>query len=247
MPIDMTPLCPTPDDFLPPARRPVLRFERRARPGAKRVTFADQRGLALTRVKVFSQLDDPVLIPAAVREALRSAAAVAAAAADRPRLDFAPPSSDYLRFRRNLETNLVSLERCELRGGALAGTVRVKNVAFEKRVALRVSFDAWRSHADVDCVYVRDAFPGAAGDAFAFSVPLPAAPPPQRRAEFAVRYAVAGAEHWDSNHGNNYGIAWAPAWSRRPDSAHSGSSAWSRGALPDWPGFAGYEDVGPYY
>lgn len=261
MPIDM-PLCLSKEDFLlaaPP--RPALHFQRPARHGdnkvKKRVTFADHRGLALTRVKVFSQFDDVIDVPAGVRETPRSPAPP-----DRLELDFAQPSSDYLKFRRCLEANLVSLERCVLKERAFAGTVKVKNVSFEKRVTLRVSFDAWRSHTDVDCVYVRDAYPNSRSDTFSFEVPLPADLPPHRRVEFAVRYAVGGSEHWDSNHGNNYSIVRSSAKRGRAAAAddrrlHSddsgihldryGSPTCSHGILPDWPGYAGYENLGPYY
>lgn len=271
MPIDMTlPLCLSKEDFLsaspPQSRDPMRRFERPAHHSArktkKRVTFADHRGLALTRVKVFSEFNDPIDIPASVREMLSSAAVAAVAPQDKLELDFAQPSSDYLRFRQSLETNLVSLERCVLKEHAFAGTVKVKNVSFEKRVKLRVSFDAWTSHADVDCAYVRDAYPAACSDTFSFEVPLPTELPPHRPVEFAVCYAVGGREHWDSNHGNNYSIVWSSARSRRAadacgscsDPAHFGvhldrygSPTCSHGIFPDWPSYAGYENIGPYY
>ncbi|CAN9504629.1 unnamed protein product [Ophioblennius macclurei] len=266
MPIDMTlPLCLSQEDFLlvapPQSFKPALQFERSAchntKKAKKQVTFADHRGLALTRVKVFSEFNDPIDIPANVQEMLRSALA---APQDKLELDFAQPSSDYLLFRQSLETNLVCLERCVLKERAFAGTVKVKNVSFEKRVTLRVTFDAWTSHTDVDCVYVRDAYPSACSDTFSFEVPLPAELPLHHRVEFAVCYTVGGCEHWDSNRGNNYSIVWSSARCRRmQDACHSdstqfgihldryGSPTCSHGIFPDWPSYAGYEHIGPYY
>lgn len=256
MPVDMTlPPCLSTEDFLlappPQACEVVQRFERRhAKKAKKQVTFADHRGLSLTRVKVFSQFDDPIVVPVAVPVPSMAVAAPQ----DKLELDFAQPSSDYLLFRRRLETDLVSLERCVLKESTFAGTVKVKNVSFEKSVKLRVTWDAWSSHTDVDCAYVHDAFPSACGDTFAFEVPLPAELPPHRCIQFAVCYAVDGREHWDSNHGNNYSIVWASARKSCHGNADRGihwdrygSPTCSHGILPDWASYAGYENLGPYY
>ncbi|KAF0031826.1 protein phosphatase 1 regulatory subunit 3B [Scophthalmus maximus] len=225
----------------------------------KQVTFADHRGLSLTRVKVFSQFNDPINIPASVREAL-SSARCPAAEEDKLVLDFAQPSSDYLLFRQRLETDGVSLERCVLKDEAVTGTVKVKNMSFEKRVKLRVTFDTWSSHTDVDCSYVKDAYPSSYSDTFCFLVSLPELQRHQR-VEFAICYEVGGRQYWDSNRGDNYKIVWSSmkrsrtdAGSRRTDSVASGihfdpygSPTCSHRILPDWPSYAGYENIGPYY
>lgn len=274
MPFDMTlPLYLSAEDFVysssPKTFKPALRFQPSCyesedgplaprsdvKKTKKQVTFADHRGLSLTRVKVFSEFSDPIDIPANIQEMLKAALSLSAEQ-DKLVLDFAQPSSDYLQFRRSLESNLVCLERCVLRERAFAGTVKVKNVSFEKSVKLRVTFDSWASQADVDCVYVRDSYPNAYSDTFSFEVPLPAQLPPHHRVEFAVCYSEGGREHWDSNHGNNYGIVWSSAKSgRRSDSVADlgihwdryGSPTCSHGLFPDWPSYAGYENIGPYY
>ncbi|XP_037339849.2 protein phosphatase 1 regulatory subunit 3B [Pungitius pungitius] len=232
---------------------------------AKRVTFADHRGLSLTRVKVFSQFDDPIDIPLNIQEMLRSALTLSAEE-DKLVLDFAQPSSDYLRFRQSLEKNFVCLEHCVLKEKALAGTVKVKNVSFEKSVKLRLTSDGWRSHRDVVCEYVKDSYPTAFSDTFSFSAALPERLRPHERVEFAVCYQVGGREYWDSNQGGssqggNYRIVWASARRSRPGgpSPHAdsldfgihfdryGSPTCSHGIFPDWPSYAGYENTGPYY
>lgn len=217
------------------------------------MTFADHRGLSLTRVKVFSEFSDPIDVPLSVLPAPGSAQTQQ----DRLELDFSQPSSDYLLFRQRLEVGLVCLEHCVLKERAFAGTVKVKNVSFHKSVRLRVTFDSWRSHLDVDCSYVKDSYPSSYSDTFSFEVSLPAELQLHERIEFAVRYEVDGREYWDSNHGDNYRIVWASLRSRQDHRSHVhdfgihweryGSPTCSHGILPDWPSYAGYENIGPYY
>ncbi|XP_077442113.1 protein phosphatase 1 regulatory subunit 3B-like [Vanacampus margaritifer] len=255
MPTDVAlPLLLSPEDFA--YRSPTgRRHERASRKAKKQVTFADHRGLPLARVKLFSHFKDAIRIPANVRLTPDSPASPDADA-ERLVLDFSPPASDYVLFRRSLDRKCVCLEKCVLKERTLAGTVKVKNLSFEKRVRLRVTFDSWQSHSDVECVYVRDAYPGASGDTFSFSLALPQPLAPRRHVEFAVCYQVAGAEYWDSNHGHNYRIVRAKDKRQRDGERHLdsgipldafGSLTCGHGILPEWPSYAGYENVGPYY
>ncbi len=278
MPIDMAlPLYLSKEDFVyrtspqtcEPALSSCLRFQRPrcvdqpddgraprkdSRKAKKQVTFADHRGLSLTRVKVFSEFNDPIDIPLNIQEMLRSALRLTTEE-DTLVLDFTQPSSDYLLFRQSLETNLVCLEHCMLKERALAGTVKVKNVSFEKSVKLRVTFDTWKSHTDEDCVYMKDTYPTSYSDTFSFHVSLPGDLRPHERVEFAVCYEAAGREYWDNNGGDNYKIVWSSMKSsRHTDSCdfgihfdRYGSPTCSHGIFPDWPSYAGYENTGPYY
>ncbi|XP_018520067.1 protein phosphatase 1 regulatory subunit 3B [Lates calcarifer] len=281
MPIDMAlPLYLTKEEFVyrnKPALSSCLRFEpshrvdliepedgrsstRNTRKAKKRVTFADHKGLSLTKVKIFSEFDDPIDIPLNIQEMLNSALSLTAEE-DKLVLDFSQPSSDYLCFRQSLERNYVCLEHCVLKEKVFAGTVKVKNLSFEKSVKLRVTFDSWKSHTDVDCVYVKDTYPSSYSDTFSFEVSLPDELQRHERVEFAICYEVDGREHWDSNQGTNYRIVWSSvkrshqdACSRRTDSFdfgihfdRFGSPTCSHGIFPDWPSYAGYENIGPYY
>ncbi|XP_023126410.1 protein phosphatase 1 regulatory subunit 3B [Amphiprion ocellaris] len=267
MPIDMTlPVYLSQEDFVyspPPSCPPAvgssfciesldIRSNDRSRKTKKQVTFADHKGLSLTRVKVFSEFSDPIDVPLSVQ--LSSAPSTQQ---DKLELDFSQPSSDYLLFRQRLDGGLVCLEHCVLKERAFTGTVKVKNVSFEKSVKLRVTFDSWRSHLDVDCRYVKESYPSSYSDTFSFEVSLPAELQLHERVEFAVRYEVDGREYWDSNHGDNYRIVWASLrrrQDRRSDSRdfgihfdRYGSPTCSHGIFPDWPSYAGYENIGPYY
>ncbi|KAJ2747712.1 hypothetical protein H4S06_005115, partial [Coemansia sp. BCRC 34490] len=115
------------------------------------------------------------------------------------------------------EESPVVIERVELAdnrrsSASLRGSVKVHNIAFEKCVSVRYSFDQWRTAEETSATYSRTLLdsqgstrPGV--DRFAFSIALPpsllAAPLPATVA-LCARYSVAGAEYWDNNSGSNY-------------------------------------------
>lgn len=258
MPTDMAlPLFLSKEDFLCRSgpHPPKAPLSSGPEPGKvkKRVTFADCRGLALTRVKVFSQFSDPIFVPPAAAAAAAACAAPPQEEEEEERLvlDFPQPSSDYLLFHQSLERNQVCLERCVLKERELSGSVKVKNLSFQKSVRLRVTLDGWESHREVECVYAGHSYsypPPSRCDRFSFALSLPPLRPPQR-VEFAVRYVAESGEYWDSNHGRNYAVlcasssaAAAAGQASRPEPAFGGSRL-----LPDWPSYAGYEHLGPYY
>ncbi|KAK7895773.1 hypothetical protein WMY93_021098 [Mugilogobius chulae] len=224
----------------------------------KQVTFADHRGFSLTKVKIFSEFNDQIDIPVSVQEML-NAAITQATEEDQLVMDFPPPSSDYLHFRQCLENNYVCLEHCVLKEKNLAGTIKVKNLSFEKSVNVRVTFDTWKSHIDIGCKYIKDTYPSSYSDTFSFEVSIPENLRLHERIEFAICYKVAGREYWDSNDGKNYRILWSSMKKRDEDSRQKdtlgfgihfdryGSPTCSHGIFPDWPSYAGYENIGPYY
>ncbi|KAM9841808.1 protein phosphatase 1 regulatory subunit 3B isoform 1-T2 [Aulostomus maculatus] len=252
---------PAPLSFVDQTQLEDARPARRDARKAKRVTFADHKGLPLTRVKVFSQFKDPIGVPLDLIQEELSLDFRLLAEGDRLVLDFAQPASDYLHFRQSLERNCVCLERCVLKENVLAGTVKVKNLSFQKSVMLRVTFDTWKSHMDVDCVYVKDSYPSSYSDTFSFQVSLPDKLPPHQHVEFAICYVVGGSEYWDSNHGHNYRILWSSMRRRDQDACNRhtdsfdlgihfdrfGSPTCSHGIFPDWPAYASCDNVGPYY
>ncbi|XP_048876226.1 protein phosphatase 1 regulatory subunit 3B isoform X1 [Brienomyrus brachyistius] len=225
----------------------------------KQVSFADHKGQALTTVKVFSEFEDPIDIPCNISEFLSP---MVSPVPDEGRLvlDFAQPSSDYVEFRQRLDRERVCLEHCVLKERSLAGTVKVKNLSFEKSVKIRITFDTWKSHEDVECQFVRDTYGASDRDTFSFEVAIPEQLHPHKRVEFAVSYEVAGCTYWDSNHGQNYRIIQSALKNTAP-SGHQGlgldqlgihfdrygSPRCSHGIFPEWPSYAGYQEIGPYY
>ncbi|KAJ1309362.1 hypothetical protein OPQ81_006141 [Rhizoctonia solani] len=131
-------------------------------------------------------------------------------------------SSDDERARKALRvksTNVpvnLSLDGADVRvqslalsedGSSLVGRVLVRNIAFEKWVAARFTFDWWQTTSEVSARYIDTVADGV--DRFGFTIKLGDV---LHRIEektlfVAVRYTVAGREIWDSNHGQNYMVS----------------------------------------
>nr|XP_032816154.1 LOW QUALITY PROTEIN: protein phosphatase 1 regulatory subunit 3E-like [Petromyzon marinus] len=120
---------------------------------------------------------------------------------------FAQPLGDP-EFASRLRAQLVRLESVAPGELSVTGHVRVLNVAFEKEVSVRFSYDAWRTHAEARARFappgLAEPNPAPGTDRFAFALPTPPFLQPGGALELAVRYRVAGREHWDNNGGANY-------------------------------------------
>ncbi|XP_022094423.1 protein phosphatase 1 regulatory subunit 3B-like [Acanthaster planci] len=175
----------------------------------KRVCFADAKGLALETVRV---MDGPSHVP----PVLHSRIMEEIVQDEKPELfhtytyvvDFEQPAANYLEFRDKLEKNFISLENIVIKDNVeVMGTIKVKNVAFEKSVAVRVTFDKWRSFQDIPASYIQRSPSGQADryDSFSFCFNIP-----QNREgesiEFCLRYECRGQSYWDSKGGENYKI-----------------------------------------
>lgn len=73
-------------------------------------------------------------------------------------LNFGQPAIDYFKFRQRLEENSMSLENVLLNGFQINGTVKVKNISFEKKVFIRCSFNKWKDYQDYEASYVTSDF-----------------------------------------------------------------------------------------
>nr|XP_033772848.1 protein phosphatase 1 regulatory subunit 3B isoform X2 [Geotrypetes seraphini] len=223
----------------------------------KRVSFADHRGLALTMVKVFSEFDDTLDIPFNITELIDNIVGLSTVEKDSFVLDFAQPSADYLDFRNRLQADCVCLENCMLKDKAIVGTVKVKNLAFNKSVSIRMTFNTWKTFMDYECQYVKDTYAGSDRDTFSFDISLPERIQSHERLEFAVCFKCDGKVYWDSNKGQNYRIIRSELKFVQ-ETNHSGSEfgisfdqygspRCSYGIFPEWPSYSGYEKLGPYY
>lgn len=225
----------------------------------KKVSFADSRGLSLTVVKVFSEFDEPLDIPFNFTELINNIVGLTTVNRDEFVLDFVQPCADYLDFRNRLQADYVCLENCTLKDKAITGTVKVRNLAFEKAVKIRMTFDTWKTFTDFPCQYLKDTYATSDKDTFSFEVSLPESVQPHERVEFAVCYECDGKVYWDSNKGLNYRIIRSELRSAReisPPQDESGfgiafdqfgSPRCSYGLFPEWPSYSGYEKRGPYY
>ncbi|KAJ7144908.1 putative phosphatase regulatory subunit-domain-containing protein [Mycena crocata] len=103
-----------------------------------------------------------------------------------------------------LDVKLQSLALAE-DGMSVAGTVVVRNLAFDKWVAVRFTFDDWQTTSEVTARYSHS-LSGGAVDVFSFSIRLNdlLARIEGKEMLLAVRYTTAGREMWDNNGGGNY-------------------------------------------
>ena len=101
----------------------------------------------------------------------------------------------------------IVVESVDLVGTTIEGVVRVRNIAFEKWVAVRFTLDKWQTTSEVTARYKESLHDGMI-DRFTFSIKLADV---LSRAEektlfLAVRYSVAGRDIWDNNSGRNYQV-----------------------------------------
>lgn len=183
----------------------------------KRVVFADTRGLSLTAVREFSvreEASDLDLLPSlrglgSMTEDCYSCTVSTCCPGTSLKLGFPQPSADFQAFRAKLAESMVTLENCSVTEQALHGTVRVKNIHFQKDVRVRITFDSWRSCKDVPCSYVQKRFGGPQTDIFEFDISIPKVLDAKRKIEFCLRYLPGGQDEpfWDNNNGENYSVA----------------------------------------
>ncbi|KAK0084921.1 hypothetical protein PV325_006123 [Microctonus aethiopoides] len=174
----------------------------------KRVVFADARGLSLTHVRVMSEPSNMPPLWANTYLAGVTSGLKAEAVSSPWETSFQQPASDYLAFRQKLEQQAVSLENVIIREAeqCLIGTVKVKNLAYDKEVIVRASSDEWATQEDVHCSYVEQPGNGLQAalnlyDTFRFKLTLPVK---YNKIEFCVCYRTNDKEYWDNNEKTNY-------------------------------------------
>ncbi|KAK5854391.1 hypothetical protein PBY51_015464 [Eleginops maclovinus] len=248
----------------------------------KKVVFADTQGMSLTAIHVFSKFDDEPYQKRSkgIAEELQfDMSDLEAATKDLKissvrnlALDFKQPSADYLDFRNRLIANSVCLENCSLQERSLTGTIKVRNMGFEKQVQLRATYDSWVSFTDVSCTFMNNVYSCQDSDTFAFVLDLPAHIPPENRVEFCVCFKAQNQTFWDNNDGKNYilkHVGWngedlniliPPAsLDQRKPSEHKGvrvlemefdqfgSPRMSSGLFPGWQSWGQIDSAVPYW
>ena len=84
----------------------------------------------------------------------------------------------------------------------VTGTVRVANLAFEKKVQVCYTFNDWNSRSDLNLIWEGSVGVWRETDKFGIVIPLPDGW--SGRVEFFIRYEVNGQTYLDSNDGKNY-------------------------------------------
>ncbi|KAF8177632.1 putative phosphatase regulatory subunit-domain-containing protein [Pholiota molesta] len=104
-------------------------------------------------------------------------------------------------------------------GASILGTVRVRNLAFAKCVAVRFTFDAWQTTSEVIGKYLDS--PSPQFDRFGFAIRLNdlLARIEGKTLLLAVKYSIGGREMWDNNGGQNYLVTFAKTKVEEPSVA----------------------------
>jgi len=117
----------------------------------------------------------------------------------------------------------------------LIGTVAVQNLAFQKQVTTRFTFDYWKTTSEVAAEFSTDLRKNGSTDNldhFTFSISLAdQANLENKTLFFCVRYNVNGTEYWDSNNSVNYQVDFTKK-AKAKTSQPSGLGARPLNALP---------------
>lgn len=104
----------------------------------------------------------------------------------------------------------IFLEKLVLEGDSISGTLAVKNLAFQKDVHVRYSFDQWQTVIEIEATFSSDApriLKRANFDRFHFKIGLSKfvfLPTDRTEILFCIRYRYNQKEVWDNNGGKNY-------------------------------------------
>lgn len=86
---------------------------------------------------------------------------------------------------------------------SITGYIMVKNLAYEKKLSIKITFDDWKSHHVYSNVKYHKSFLSLGYDQFKFVIPL-TDKPPSVQVQFVVKYEVSGISYWDNNDSKNY-------------------------------------------
>ncbi|WAO97210.1 CBM21 domain-containing protein [Fusarium falciforme] len=122
---------------------------------------------------------------------------------------------------RSRESQFVHLKKLRLLDDqkSLQGLVAVQNVAFQKLVTCRFTFDNWKTTSDVASIYTDGNASEKAPsgyDFFVFTVQLSDILNLESKiAQLCVRYIVNDQEYWDNNSGRNFQVCFFKTTSLR--------------------------------
>ncbi|VDN81967.1 unnamed protein product [Brugia pahangi] len=194
----------------------VVQTEKVAISSYKSVRFADDCGKDLTTVRIISEPSDypPTISASVIRRLLgetdenKKSSQVSGSWV----ISFKQPASEYVKFRETLERGFVALENVVLKNEIchMVGTIKVKNITYEKKVFVRFTSDGWKSFLDRMAIYQPSS--SKFYDTFSFDVELPTnGCNPNARIEFCICFEIGSSQgdtnqqqFWDSNNGRNY-------------------------------------------
>ncbi|XP_054708943.1 protein phosphatase 1 regulatory subunit 3B-like [Uloborus diversus] len=175
----------------------------------KKVSFADDRGFSLVEVREIpgsTKWADQVLT-LLIGDAKKSVVLE-----KKWKLSFQHPPWEDEALIRFLQTNAVVLESVSVTDDNLYGSIKVRNLAYEKNVFVRVTFDRWVSYVDITASYVKHRLQRqSVYDTFSFTTRVSPAAFRYQVIELCVCFKCNGKEYWDNNGGINYRLVMEPA------------------------------------
>ncbi|CAO3620398.1 unnamed protein product [Cunninghamella blakesleeana] len=130
-----------------------------------------------------------------------------------------------LAMYKSLNQVAIRIENVQLEHDqVLFGRCRVANLAYEKKVMIRYTFDYWDTHHEVQASY-REPIASTTNtwDRFTFELPLPHTSDENAHKKvkpltcfLALKYMVNGQEFWDNNDGKNYQLDLIPTLPSTP-------------------------------
>lgn len=207
-----SPSSSLPSSPLSPEPRSCFRRDS-GRLNKKRVVFADANGLALTAVRLFipehSSPSSMLVTKPSPAKLQGQQSTLNKLHCYKMRLGFPHPMLDFKAFLVRLQETHVQLGSCNISEHSMSGKVFVSHVGNEKTVHIRVTFDSWRSHHDIPCVFFQQLYcAGSDMDVFSFDVNLLQNIDLKEGIEFCVslRPGPGATPHWDNNRGLNYRV-----------------------------------------
>ncbi|TMS36354.1 hypothetical protein L596_003540 [Steinernema carpocapsae] len=224
----------------------------------KSVRFADDCGGDLETVRVMTEPSDypPRISPSVLRRLRGESGDHINETQDGATwvVPFKQPASEYVRFRERLDNGKVALENVLLKNDVckMTGTIKVVNIAFEKRLFLRITDNGWKNFLDRPATFQPSSSKNY--DTFCFDIDIPRNTKPESKIEFCICYIASGDEFWDSNDGANYVLTSPPKVEEPVPTRHARSDTESddayRLSYDDWTKFGSWKSLrtdGPYW
>ena len=174
----------------------------------KEVRFADALGLDLESVGHIISTTEPPIVPASATRHLKIDSNGSSTSRRRILHPCFPEPGLSPNFAARVAERCVALRSFRVDYDIISGTVCVANIAYEKRVIVRYTFDSWSTYSDVNAIYVDGSNTGST-DLFRFNIQLPEPCGTWCSfVEFSIMYMAGTSNeiYWDSNFGSNYRV-----------------------------------------
>jgi len=100
----------------------------------------------------------------------------------------------------------IAVEIFELVGNTGEGVIRVRNIAFEKCIAMCFTLDKWQTISEVTARYKESLPKWHHGPLYLHNQLANVVSRAEKSLYLAVRYSVSGCEIWDNNSSRNYRV-----------------------------------------